>query len=108
MEIRQMLISGEMQIGMSATILIALIVVTFKLSSYISALKNSIDDNSKRITNVEDDADKRISKVEDDTEDIKSKNHFIELTQAVLNTKLENIEAGIVEIKALLKIKEKQ
>ena len=89
--IRQMLISGEMQIGMSATILIALIIVTFKLSSYINNLNTKVNSNEKRI-----------DKVEGNNDEMGKEHNLIKLTQAVLETKLENIEAGIVEIKTLL------
>ena len=96
--IRSMLISCEMQIGMSATILIALIVVTFKLSSYIGAMKNDIKNNTYiGLSNID-----RLDKVELVNDDMGKEHNLIKITQAVLETKLENIVAGVEEIKALL------
>jgi hypothetical protein len=96
--IRQMLISGEMLIGVSGATLVVIIVVAFKLGSYIKALKTDIKSNADLgISNSE-----RISRVEIVNEDMGKEHNLIKITQAVLETKLENIEAGMVEIKVLL------
>jgi hypothetical protein len=93
-----MLISGEMLIGVSGATLVVIVIVAFRLGSYIKSLKTDIKSNADLgISNSE-----RIAKVEIVNEDMGKEHNLIKITQAVLETKLENIEAGIVEIKVLL------
>lgn len=89
--IRNMVLSGEMQFYVSATTLIAMIVITFKVTSYINALKTKIDSNEKRV-----------GKVEDKTDSITSEHNMQKLNIVVLETKLDSIELGIVDIKSML------
>jgi hypothetical protein len=96
--VRQMLISGEMLIGVSGITLATIIVIAFKFGSYVKSLKNDI----KNSTDLGVSNSERIDKVEFTNEEQSKEHNLIKITQAVLETKLENIEAGIVEIKAIL------
>ena len=92
--IRNMLISGEMQIGMSATILIALIIATFKLSSYISSLRNDIKINRTDIVDIKIDVKSNTTKI-----------HDIEISDTENKTRILGIDARVVEILSILKEK---
>lgn len=51
------------------------------------------------------DHENKIIKQDVEIDKLKAENNLIKVTQAVLETKLENIEAGVIEIKSMLKEK---
>jgi len=88
---RQMIISDETQIILSLAQIGFLAVVIWRVAVVFSDLKTKIMDN---VTHIEK-QDTKIEKLE-------SENNLIKVTQAVLETKLENIDAGVMEIKAMM------
>jgi len=89
--IRQMIISDETQIILSFAQIGFLAVVIWRVAVIYADLKGKITDNVTKI-------EKQDIKIEN----LESENNLIKVTQAVLETKLENIESGVVEIKAML------
>jgi len=85
-KIKFMLVSGETQFILSLSTIALLVIAVFKVGSLYNDLKTKSSEHEKKIKTLE------------------GENNLIKITQAVLNTKLENIEAGIVEIKSMLTI----
>ena len=81
---KNMIISGETQFILSLSTIGLLVIAVFKIGSLYNDLRTKSTEHENKITQLE------------------KENNLIKITQAVLNTKLENIEAGIVEIKAML------
>ena len=81
---KSMIISGETQFILSLSTIALLVIAVFKIGSLYNDLRTKSTEHENKITQLE------------------KENNLIKITQAVLNTKLENIEAGVVEIKAML------
>ncbi len=89
--IRQMLISAETQVILNLGTIIAVTIGLIKILSVWKDIENKIKLHDDRIN---DNSEK--------IDSLDSENNLIKTTQAVLDTKLENIEAGVIEIKAML------
>ena len=89
--ISNMLLSGETQFIVSATTLIGMIVITFKVTSYINSLKEKINSNMDRL-----------AKIEHKNDSILNEHNMQKLNIVVSETKLDSIELGIVDIKTML------
>ena len=84
------MISGEMQLGMSAALFVMIVIAVYKLSSYIGCLVNRLNDH-----------DKRLDKNETELVTVKDSHDSSKLKIAILETKLDAIDLGIQELKGL-------
>ena len=86
-----MLISEETQIILSFANIGVLIFVIWFVARIYFTFKNKTDNHDKAI---EENSEK--------IESLEKENNNIKINQAVVETKLDNIEVGIVDIKAML------
>ena len=92
--IRQMLVSAETQVILNLGTIIAVVIGLIKILSIYNDIKNKVDIHDEKIK-------ENTKKIES----IDGENNLIKTTQAVLETKLENIEVRTAEILTILKDK---
>lgn len=91
---RQMLIAPETQVILNLGTIIAVVIGLAKILSIYNDIKNKVERHEEKIN----ENTHRIDNLD-------GENNLIKTTQAVLETKLENIEARVVEILTILKDK---
>ena len=96
--LRAMILSEETKIILSFAQVGTIVALIWAVAKIYFNFKSLQDTQNSKLQ----DHENKIVKQCDEIEKLKSENNLIKVTQAVLETKLENIEAGIVEIKAIL------
>jgi hypothetical protein len=93
-----MLISEETRVILSFAQIGLLIAIIWTFAKVYFSNKA---DNEKKDIEIQN-LNIKVLNQDDKIEKLEDKHNLIEVTQAVLNTKLENIEVGVVDIKAML------
>lgn len=106
--IRQMMIGEDVRVVLSVANIGLLIAVVWTFAKVYFSFKSDSDKKDieiKELNTKLSNQDNRIASQDRKIVKLEDKHNLTELTIAVLKTKLDNIEVGIAEIKAILKDK---
>ena len=96
--LKNMILSEEVRIVISVTNICLIIGAIWAIAKVYFTFKSKVETHDKQI----EIHDQQIDNNSKDIIDVKEDHNKIHITQAVLETKLENIEVGIVDIKSML------